>query len=68
MPRSSRQVAEDPEYVLFSAVLFRRVADTFKANARTRGFQASPKPFALRSKTPPRFWHRWQAPPLIFQS
>ena len=29
-------------YMLASVVLFRRVADTFKANARTRGFQARP--------------------------
>lgn len=39
VPRSSHVVAEDSEYVLFSVVLFRRVADTFKGNARTRGFQ-----------------------------
>ena len=39
MPRSSHLVAEDGEYSLYSVVLFRRVADSFKANARTRGFQ-----------------------------
>ena len=39
MPRSSKLVAEDGEYSLYSVVLFRRVADSFKANARTRGFQ-----------------------------
>ena len=40
MPRSSKLVEEDGEYSLYSVVLFRRVADSFKANARTRGFQA----------------------------
>jgi len=39
VPRSSKLVEEDGEYSLFSVVLFRRVADSFKANARTRGFQ-----------------------------
>jgi len=41
VPRSSKLVEEDGEYSLFSVVLFRRVADSFKANARTRGFQVS---------------------------
>ena len=39
VPRSSKQVAEDNDYTLFSVTLFRRVVDTFKSTARTRGFQ-----------------------------
>jgi hypothetical protein len=41
VPRSSKLVAEDSDYALFSTVLFRRVADEFKAAARQRGYQAS---------------------------
>ena len=44
VPRSSKLVAEDGEYSLYSVVLFRRVADSFKANARTRGFQVTTVP------------------------
>ena len=32
-------VAEDTDNALFTVTLFRRVADTFKTAARTRGFQ-----------------------------
>lgn len=39
VPRSSKQVQEDNDYALFSVVLFRRVVDTFKSEARNRGFQ-----------------------------
>ena len=39
MPRSSKQIQEDTDYTLFSVSLFRRIADTFKAEARQRGFQ-----------------------------
>ena len=39
VPRSSRRVAEDNDYALMGVVLFRRVADVFKAAARARGFQ-----------------------------
>ena len=39
VPRSSRRVAEDNDYALMGVVLFRRVADDFKAAARARGFQ-----------------------------
>ena len=39
VPRSSKQVGEDNDYTLFSVTLFRRVVDTFKSTARTRGFQ-----------------------------
>ena len=38
VPKSSRKVAEDNEYVLFTVVLFRRSADAFKAAARDKGF------------------------------
>ena len=43
-------MAEDAEYVLFSVVLFRRIADSFKAAARTRGFQVSTR-YALNPST-----------------
>ena len=39
VPRSSKQIQEDTDYTLFSVSLFRRIADTFKAEARQRGFQ-----------------------------
>jgi len=39
VPRSSKVVAEDNNNALFTVTLFRRVADTFKSAARTRGFQ-----------------------------
>ncbi|KAL0041764.1 hypothetical protein WJX79_003835 [Trebouxia sp. C0005] len=39
VPRSSKVVAEDSDNALFTVTLFRRVADTFKTAARTRGFQ-----------------------------
>ena len=40
VPRSSAVVAEDNDYCVFSVVLFRRVMDSFKTAARSRGFQA----------------------------
>lgn len=39
VPRSTRRVAEDNDYVLMSVVLFKRVADDFKTAARVKGFQ-----------------------------
>ncbi|KAI8468810.1 MAG: vacuolar H+ ATPase V1 sector, subunit C [Monoraphidium minutum] len=39
VPRSTRRVAEDNDYVLMSVALFRRVADDFKTAARVKGFQ-----------------------------
>ena len=39
VPRSSHQVGSDAEYALFTVTLFRKVADTFKAAARDKGFQ-----------------------------
>lgn len=39
MPRSSKLIYEDKDYCLFSVTLFKRVADSFKAAARTKGFQ-----------------------------
>jgi hypothetical protein len=42
VPRSSKHVTEDQDYVLMSVVLFRRVVDDFKTAARVRGFQVRP--------------------------
>eukprot|EP00262_Sarcandra_glabra_P021314 TRINITY_DN8950_c0_g1_i1.p1 TRINITY_DN8950_c0_g1~~TRINITY_DN8950_c0_g1_i1.p1 ORF type:complete len:406 (+),score=62.69 TRINITY_DN8950_c0_g1_i1:90-1220(+) len=39
VPRSSKKLYEDNEYALYSVVLFQKVADNFKINARERGFQ-----------------------------
>jgi hypothetical protein len=39
VPRSSRLVAEDQDYALFSCVVFKRVADDFKVSARQKGYQ-----------------------------
>lgn len=39
VPRSTRRVTEDADYVLMSVVLFKRVADDFKTAARLKGFQ-----------------------------
>lgn len=39
VPRSTAAVAEDGDYVVFTVVLFKRVADNFKTAARSRGFQ-----------------------------
>ena len=39
MPRSSKLIYEDNDYSLFSVTLFKRVADSFKAAARAKGFQ-----------------------------
>ncbi|KAJ7524212.1 hypothetical protein O6H91_18G082800 [Diphasiastrum complanatum] len=39
VPRSSKKLHEDNEYALYTVVVFRRVADTFKTAARERSFQ-----------------------------
>jgi len=39
VPRSSKVVAEDNDYVLVTVVLFKRVVDEFKASARVKGYQ-----------------------------
>jgi hypothetical protein len=39
VPRSSAAVAEDQDYLAFTVVLFRRVVDSFKTAARSKGFQ-----------------------------
>lgn len=39
VPRSSKILIEDNEYALMTVVLFKRVADDFKAAARVKGFQ-----------------------------
>lgn len=41
VPRSSKQITEDNDYILFRVILFRRVADTFKAACRQAGYQVS---------------------------
>lgn len=41
MPRSSKTIAEDNDYALVSAVLFKRVLDEFKTQCRAKGFQVS---------------------------
>ena len=42
-------LSEDSDYVLISVTLFRRVADTFKANCRTKGFQVEQNPPMIAS-------------------
>ena len=39
MPRSSKEITSDSDYLMYRVILFRRVADTFKTNARQAGFQ-----------------------------
>lgn len=39
VPRSSKCVAEEGDYALYTVVVFRRVADDFRTNARSKGFQ-----------------------------
>ncbi|MEW5315743.1 MAG: hypothetical protein WDW38_007149 [Sanguina aurantia] len=39
VPRSSKCVSEDNDYMLMSVVLFKRVVDDFKAGARSKGYQ-----------------------------
>lgn len=39
VPRSSKHVSEDNDYILVSAVLFKRVLDDFKTACRAKGFQ-----------------------------
>jgi len=39
VPRSSKEITEDNDYILYRVILFRRVADTFKAACRQAGYQ-----------------------------
>lgn len=39
VPRSSKEISEDNDYILYRVILFRRVADTFKAACRQAGYQ-----------------------------
>ncbi|KAH7332074.1 hypothetical protein KP509_20G066700 [Ceratopteris richardii] len=39
VPRSSQKLHEDNDYALFTVVLFKKVADTFRTAAREKGFQ-----------------------------
>ncbi|CAL5223599.1 g6138 [Coccomyxa viridis] len=39
VPRSSKLIYEDNDYALYSVTLFKRVADSFKQAARSKGFQ-----------------------------
>lgn len=42
VPRSSKLIYEDNDYALYSVTLFKRVADSFKQAARSKGFQVLP--------------------------
>ncbi|KAK9815311.1 hypothetical protein WJX72_001409 [[Myrmecia] bisecta] len=50
VPRSSKLVFEDNDYSLFTVVLFRRIADTFKSAARAKGFQVREYEFSADSQ------------------
>ena len=52
VPRSSNQITEDADYSLFSVCLFRRVVDSFKNEARQKGYQVRPllEPTSVCSK------------------
>ena len=39
VPRSARLIQEDNEYALFSFILFRKIVDSFKSEARQKGWQ-----------------------------
>lgn len=41
VPRSSKKLHEDNEYILYTVVLFSRDADNFRTKARERGYQVS---------------------------
>ena len=41
VPRSSKLIFEDNDYSLYSVTLFKRVADSWKQAARSKGFQVS---------------------------
>ena len=41
VPRSSKLIYEDNDYSLYSVTLFKRVAESFKQAARSKGFQVS---------------------------
>lgn len=41
VPRSSKLIYEDNDYSLYSVTLFKRVADSFKQAARSKGFQVN---------------------------
>lgn len=59
VPRSSKQIQEDSDYSLFSVVLFRRIVDTFKAEARQKGFQVGTSALASHGD-PGNVLHMWQ--------
>ena len=42
VPRSANFIQEDNEYALFSFILFRKIVDSFKSEARQRGWQVRP--------------------------
>lgn len=41
VPRSAKMVTEDNEYVLYSFILFRKIVDSYKSEARQKGWQVS---------------------------
>jgi len=49
VPRSSKVVKDDNDYSLVTVVLFRRVSDEFKAQARLKGFQVRDADFDAES-------------------
>ena len=41
VPRSAKMVTEDNEYALYSFILFRKIVDSYKSEARQKGWQVS---------------------------
>ncbi|KAL3689997.1 hypothetical protein R1sor_016306 [Riccia sorocarpa] len=50
VPRSSKKINEDNEYALYTVVLFKKVADTFKTVVREKGFQVREYEFDPENK------------------
>ena len=47
VPRSARLIKEDNEYALFSFILFRKIVDSFKSEARQKGWQVRTSALSL---------------------
>ena len=43
VPRSAKLVTEDNEYALYSFILFRKIVDSYKSEARQKGWQVCPR-------------------------
>ncbi|KAL2632072.1 hypothetical protein R1flu_016758 [Riccia fluitans] len=50
VPRSSKKITEDSEYALYTVVLFKKVADTFRTAVRERSFQVRDYEFDPENK------------------